>query len=139
MSLSLHVATWPVHQDEPSHEQVLAVVGRGRFNGPVGDVVGLRPIEDRDIDGLLRFFTEPGLAGEFQWFVLRAQHALDLRRRLGAGPSFRRGVVPCRLARGWLRAGWVNWRPGGWYGNSEIGIAGGTASCTGSSVTTSIR
>jgi uncharacterized protein len=54
---------------------------RGRFNDPVGDVVRLRPIEERDIDGLLRFFTEPGLVGEFQWFGFRAHHALDLRRR----------------------------------------------------------
>ncbi len=89
----------------------------------MGDVVSLRPIEERDIDGLLRFFTEPGLAGEFQWFGFRAQNALDLRRRweqdrLSGEESF----LAVSLEDGSC-AGWVNWRPAGRYGNFEIGIA----------------
>ena len=118
--LRLRGCSW---HSEPQAGQVLAVAGWGRFNGPVGDVVSLRPIEERDIDGLLRFFTEPGLAGEFQWFGFRAQDALDLRRRweqdrLSGEESF----LAVSLEDGSC-AGWVNWRPAGRYGNFEIGIA----------------
>ena len=52
-----------------------------RFTGPMGDAVTLRPIEEVDLDRLLRLFTEPGLAGEFQWFGFQIQHATELRRR----------------------------------------------------------
>src|SRR5437763_1901897 len=49
--------------------------------GSVGTPIELRPVAETDLDQLLRFFTDDGLAGEFQWFGHRLQHAIDIRRR----------------------------------------------------------
>ena len=86
--------------------------------------IELRPLTDTDLDQLLRFFTEEGLAGEFQWFGYRLEHAIDLRRRwaqdglVGGEQSFLAVVTDDNAC-----AGWVSWRPAGPHGNWEIGAA----------------
>lgn len=90
----------------------------------MGIPVELRPVGEADLDHLLAFFTEEGLAGEFQWFGYRVGHAADLRRRftedglVGAEQSFLAVVVDDGVC-----AGWVSWRPAGSHGNWEIGAA----------------
>lgn len=89
----------------------------------MGDAVSLRPVEEADLDRLLRFFTEPELVGEFQWFGFQTQRTSELRRRwsedrLCGEESFLAVGLPDGTC-----AGWVNWRPAGRLGNYEIGIA----------------
>ncbi len=89
----------------------------------MGDIVRLRPIEEVDLDRLLRFFTEPGLAGEFQWFGFQIQHASELRRRWEADRLCGEESFLAVALEDGTCAGWVNWRPAGHHGNYEIGIA----------------
>jgi RimJ/RimL family protein N-acetyltransferase len=86
--------------------------------------VSLQPVGAGDLERLVSFFTEPGLAGEFQWFGYRFGRAEHLRRRwaedglVGAEESFLAVMVE-----GGVCAGWVGWRPAGPQGNHEIGAA----------------
>ena len=90
----------------------------------MGTDVQLRPVAEADLDQLLRFFTEEGVAGEFQWFGYRLQRVADLRRRweedglIGGEQSFLAVTVEDEVC-----AGWVSWRPAGPHGNWEIGAA----------------
>ncbi len=90
----------------------------------MGTPIELRPVAETDLDQLLRFFTDEGLAGEFQWFGYRLQHAVDIRRRwqqdglVGGDQSFL-----AVIANDGACAGWVSWRPAGPHGNWEIGAA----------------
>jgi RimJ/RimL family protein N-acetyltransferase len=88
----------------------------------VADGVHLRAVADEDLRLLNRRWTDPELAGEFQWFGFRPQRGLDLERRLGQD-----GLIG--VEESWLVvssadcpcAGAVVWRPVGSYGNWEIG------------------
>lgn len=86
--------------------------------------VTIQPVREGDLGRLVAFFTEPGLAGEFQWFGYRIQRAEHLRRRwaedglIGPEESFLAVLVGDDLC-----AGWVGWRPAGGQGNHEIGAA----------------
>ena len=93
------------------------------FTGPMGDVVSLRPIEEVDLDRLLRFFTEPGLAGEFQRFGFQIQHGLGDAPALRGGPPLWRGFLPGLRIGGWHLRRLGNWRLVGRHDNYEIGIA----------------
>ena len=84
--------------------------------------VYLRAVTDEDLHLLNRRWTDPDLAGEFQWFGFRPQRALELERRLkqdgliGAEESWlvvASADFPC--------LGAVAWRPIGPHGNWEIG------------------
>jgi RimJ/RimL family protein N-acetyltransferase len=91
--------------------------------GLMTEAVRLRPIGRPDLEALLRFYTDPVAAGEFQWFGFRPRNALELERRwaddglIGA----QSGHLAVGLADGSC-AGEVDWRAVGETGNFEIGI-----------------
>lgn len=75
-----------------------------------GNEIGLRPVEERDLDLLARFDTDPALSEPFEW---RGYRDVGARRRrweqdgfLGANDS----LLVVSLADGTF-AGFVGWRP----------------------------
>lgn len=87
----------------------------------VHPAVKLWPVQESDLDGLLRLLWDPTVPGECQWF--RMAKARDLHRRwhedglVGHESSFLTVLVDD------VAAGWVTWRSVGEHGGFEIGIA----------------
>lgn len=87
------------------------------------DLVRLRPVRQSDLPELMRTFTDPTVAGEFEWFGFRVASGRELERRWGddgllGGDS---STLAVGLEDGSC-AGDVNWRPVGAPGKLEIGI-----------------
>jgi len=86
--------------------------------------VTLRPVQETELDELVRLLWDPDAPGEYQWFGFRLPKARALQRRwhedglIGAKSSF----LTVRLDEDAV-AGWVTWRSLGSSGNYEIGIA----------------
>lgn len=89
----------------------------------VHPAVKLWPVQESDLDGLLRLLWDPTVPGEYQWFGFRMAKARDLHRRwhedglVGHESSFLTVLVDD------VAAGWVTWRSVGEHGGFEIGIA----------------
>jgi RimJ/RimL family protein N-acetyltransferase len=89
--------------------------------------VVLRPVEEPELESLVRLLWDPHAPGEYQWFGFRTSAAREIERRwhdnglidpAGTKPSF----LSVGLEDGTC-AGWVDWRPVGESVNFEIGIA----------------
>ena len=87
-------------------------------------VVRLRPIEESELEPLLRLVWDPDAPGEYQWFGFRMDAAREMERRwrddglIGKDSSFLAVAVEDGTC-----AGWVTWRPIAATDNYEIGIA----------------
>lgn len=90
----------------------------------MGGAVRLRPVEEHELNQLVRLAWDPEAPGEHQWFGFRIDKARNLEGRwrddglIGGDSSF----LAVGLEDGTC-AGWVTWRPVGDFGNFEIGIA----------------
>ena len=87
------------------------------------DLVRLRPILETDLAELVRFYSDPVAAGEFQWFGFRPAKAVELQRRWAEDGlvNAQSGHLAVGLADGSC-AGEVDWRAVGDTGSLEIGI-----------------
>ena len=47
----------------------------------MSDLVTLRPIRETEVAELLRFYSDPAMPGEFEWFGFRVSKARELERR----------------------------------------------------------
>jgi ribosomal-protein-alanine N-acetyltransferase len=85
--------------------------------------VKLWPVQEVDLDELLRFRWDPAVTGEHQWFGFRMANAAALRRRwredglIGETSSFLTVLADEAVA------GLVTWRSFDSTANAEIGIA----------------
>ena len=90
----------------------------------MGGAVRLRPVEEHELNQLVRLLWDPEAPGEHQWFGFRMDKARNIERRwrddglIGGDSSF----LAVGLDDG-ACAGWVTWRPVGGTGSFEIGIA----------------
>jgi RimJ/RimL family protein N-acetyltransferase len=88
-------------------------------------LIRLRPVDDAELDDLLRFLWDVEATGEFQWFGYRMNSARNLKSRW-AEDGMISDTAPSFLAVGLEdgnAAGWVTWRPIGSFATLEIGIA----------------
>jgi RimJ/RimL family protein N-acetyltransferase len=80
----------------------------------VADPVRLRPVEEADLEQLVRLAWDPSATGEFQWFGFRMDKARETERRwhddglIGDESSFL--AVAAGEAGDEACAGWVSWR-----------------------------
>lgn len=84
--------------------------------------IHLRPVLEPDLAELLRFYSDPVAAGEFQWFGFRPEKARELERRWADDGlvNAQSGHLAVSLGDGTC-AGEVDWRSVV-HGNFEIGI-----------------
>jgi RimJ/RimL family protein N-acetyltransferase len=86
--------------------------------------ISLRPVEEVELDSLLRFRWDAEVTGEFQWFGYRMNSARSLKTRWaedGLVSDTASSFLTVALEDG-NPAGWVTWTPIGNFGTTEIGI-----------------
>jgi RimJ/RimL family protein N-acetyltransferase len=84
----------------------------------------LRPVEEVELDSLLRFRWDAEVTGEFQWFGYRMNSARSLKTRWvedGLVSDTASSFLTVALEDG-NAAGWVTWTPIGNFATTEIGI-----------------
>jgi hypothetical protein len=86
--------------------------------------IRLRPVEEVELDSLLRFRWDAEVTGEFQWFGYRMNSARSLKTRWvedGLVSDTASSFLTVALEDG-NAAGWVTWTPIGNFATTEIGI-----------------
>lgn len=87
--------------------------------------IRLRPVQEQELDNLLRFLWDPETSGEFQWFGYRMSAVHNVKSRWaedGLVSETTSSFLAVALDDVTV-AGWVTWKPVGTFAIYDIGIA----------------